>query len=341
MRTWSAIVVVTWYMTAVGCGELEVQGFEGTQTQETAALSDGSLAVHPPNAFTLGGQSAWFHDEGMPYGYFHTYDALKACGSGDAARKVHVFLPRDYESRRTRYPVVYMNDGDTTFWPGGAANKSWQVGETLGDLSRQRLIEDVIVVAIHPIDREREYTHTSWAPGRACCGLDDYSDYVADCVKTFIDTHYHTDARASRTAIVGSSHGGLASFHAATRRPDAFGRAGSLSPSFWAGMDFFFLGGSGSLATSSLVRGGADTLSRASRPTLWIDWGLQREGGFHNDTIEAMATSRGREMVSLLQRSYGYMDGETLHWHEDPVGGHDEDAWAWRFGLMMQAFYAR
>jgi len=34
------------------------------------------------------------------------------------SHKIHVFLPREYENNEERYPVVYINDGDTIFWAG-------------------------------------------------------------------------------------------------------------------------------------------------------------------------------------------------------------------------------
>ena len=260
---------------------------------------------------------------------------------------MHVLLPRDYEARLRRYPVVYMQDGDTAFWPGGAAGKSWRVADRLGELRGR--VEPVIVVAIQPFDREFEYTHEPWAPGRRWGGLTGYADYVADCVKPFLDAHYHTDSLPARTATVGSSHGGLAAFYLATRRPDAFGALAAHSPSFWAGVDALslaWLGGEDGRDLDALrgaplvadVRGLlADRTLRPRR--IWIDWGLRRDGGFHNSAIEKLATRRARSMAAILERDYGYTPGVDLFTHQDPRGGHDEDAWSWRFGLMMEALY--
>lgn len=324
-------------------------------TSILAAVTMTALLYQPAVAqaaspFVKGGQAAWFHDQGHGYGFFHTYDALDV-SADQPAHKVHVFVPRDYESSGLSYPVVYMNDGDTAFWPGGAANKSWQVPSTLTNLANAGLVQDVIVVAVEPIDRELEYTHVDWAGGtRPWGGLDDYADYLADDVKGWVDTHYRTVAGAEHTAIVGSSHGGLAAFYTANTRPDAFGLAGCLSSSFWVGLDNLgFNPFPGDLATSDLLDATSGVLADSSiRPTVWIDWGLRRDGGFHNSVIEAYATNRGLQMVSLLETSYGYVSASSavvhdpaveLYWHEDAIGGHDEDAWAWRFGLMMQALY--
>ena len=88
------------------------------------------------------------------------------------------------------------------------------------------------------------------------------------------------------------------------------------------------------------------------RPRLWMDWGRRRDNGFHNEVIEAKAERWTREMITLLRERYGYdlqdlQPGETprkdaMGWvYEDQLGGHDEDAWSYRFGLLMQAFFPR
>ena len=43
-----------------------------------------------------------------------------------------------------------------------------------------------------------------------------------------------------------------------------------------------------------------------------VDWGLVRTGGTHNSVIEEAATRRGKEMVGLLQSSFGYKEGSDL-----------------------------
>jgi pimeloyl-ACP methyl ester carboxylesterase len=290
----------------------------------------------PTTAINIGGQSAWSHDEGFSYGYLHTYDQLQP--GKDAPRKVHVLLPWGYESSRARYPVVYMNDGDVVFWPGGSAYKSWRVAETLSAL--QHKSREVIVVAVCPHERNREYTHTRWSLQYDFGGVDEYSDHLAYALKPFIDAQYRTIAAREETSIVGSSHGGLAAFYTACRRPESFGKAGVLSPSFWVGVDFGLVKSDQALSGSSLLQATGATLGDAARrPRLWIDWGLVRGGGFHNSVIEDLSTKRSQEMIALLTRDYEYTIGQDLLVHIDPVGGHDEDAWAYRFGLLMQAFY--
>ncbi|MBX3248654.1 MAG: hypothetical protein KF901_15870 [Myxococcales bacterium] len=283
------------------------------------------------NTFSLGGQSAFFHDEGHAAGVFHTYDAFDACGP---ARRVHVFVPRDYAGRDERLAVLYFNDGNTTFWPGGVSPDTWDAAQAQSDLFMAGRAPRAILVALHPLEREREYTHAEWVPGRACCGVTEYAERVARCVAPWVDAHYRT---SGARAIVGSSHGGLAAFFLATRHPEVFGFAGALSPSFWAGVDARADGtrGESVLEESALVAPVRSLLrDRTRRPALWIDWGLVRAGGAHNAIIEAMATDRGREMVSLLE-AHGYGAGE-LAWFEDSGGAHDEASWGRRLPRVLE-----
>jgi pimeloyl-ACP methyl ester carboxylesterase len=253
-----------------------------------------------------------------------------------------VLLPRDYETSGKRYPVVYMNDGQNVFFPEGFAGKSWRVGETLSALQSSGVVDDVIVVALNPLSRNREYTHTDWCSGTESGGVTAYGDYLAQHVKPFIDAQYRTRPDRESTLIVGSSHGGLAAFHVASTHGDVFGKAACLSSSFWAGVDKNRVHDpKADLASSSLLRATRPGLQDcAHRPSLWLDWGLKRDGGAHNSTTEFLATHRGSEMAALLQREFGYGPSE-LHTHVDAVGGHEEEAWAYRFGLLMQRFFPR
>jgi len=295
----------------------------------------------------LNNQRAWIHDEGHRAGYFHTYENFQTRGSAYPERKVQIFLPRNYENGDRRYPVIYMNDGNTAFFKGGIANQSWDVGNTLGDFYRDHPTSRFIVVAIYPVNRNREYTHAAWNE-HEWGGLESYSCCVADWIKPFIDAHYRTLPQRENTMILGSSHGGLAAFYIANRRPDEFGFCGALSPSFWVGIDHGEIFpvvrpvDNASVERSELIVMLHDTLTDMKRrPKLYLDWGLVREGGPHNEYLEERAAARGREMAHLLQAKYGYRLGDDLFVYEDPNGQHSEESWGRRIPRILQCFIGK
>jgi hypothetical protein len=300
----------------------------------------------------IGGQRAWIHDGGFGGGaVFHTFDHLDV-GGGLPPRKVHVRLPAVARRGGQRFRVVIMQDGDTSFWPGGAFRHCWRVEEALGRMGEGA--EAIIVVAVHPHDRNAEYTHVDWSFGRRPWGkAPDYARSLAKHLVPFIDTNYPTIPDAQARAVVGSSHGGLVSFYTATRHSDVFGFAGAMSPSFFSGIEPPPYGpGEAPLRTAPIVSEVWPVLSSSSRPRLWIDWGLVRDGGDHNAVVEHLATKRGREMAQLLADDAGYLwhdvkpaerphPGATLWTLSDERGSHDERSWGARLPLVLEAFLAR
>ena len=145
--------------------------------------------------------------------------------------------------------------------------------------------------------------------------------------------------------IAGASHGGLAAFYIANKRPDMFRFCGALSPSFWVGVDqtenfpYVKLSRGSELKYSELIRLLKDTLvDKNLRPKLYIDWGLLRTGGAHNEYIEKLTTTRGREMVRLLREEFEYTLGKDLIVYEDRIGEHSEISWGRRMSRVLQIF---
>jgi hypothetical protein len=296
--------------------------------------------------FCLGNQEAWFHDQGDWGGYFHTYDNFQVGNYSYQPRKIHIFLPRDYESSRKSYPVIYLNDGDTAFFPGGAYQKTWHLSQILSRLYITNQIRKVIIVAIAPVERDYEYTHAPvW--GKNWGGLEEYSHYLAIEIKSFIEQNYRTLNNPEQTLILGSSHGGLAAFYTAIRYPQHFRCVAALSPSFWVGLDsavdlstVLLSGFFGELEHSLLWSLTAKTLSNPqNRLKIYLDWGLIRDGGFHNSFIEERATTRGKEMRSLLINKFAYQENKDLFIVEDSLGQHGEESWSMRVENVLQIFY--
>src|ERR1700690_3209984 len=65
-------------------------------------------------------------------------------------RLLRVWLPPDYDGwGETRYPVLYLNDGQNLFDPATAfAGVHWQAGESAARLIGERKIPPLIIVGI-------------------------------------------------------------------------------------------------------------------------------------------------------------------------------------------------
>jgi len=332
--------------------------------------------------FFLDGQRGWeHHDPTQSYGYFHTFDGFNVDGR---PRKIHVLLPWEYKNSHTNhsYPVIYMNDGDTVFWSSSMNGSGMRVAQTLSRL--QHNIHPVIIVAVHPLNRNQEYTHQQWELDDVhhdWGGLQNYSRYLAERVKPFFDKNYRTRPEAKNTAIVGASFGGLAAFYIGNSYPDSFGLIGCHSPAFWVGRDYVrdetyvdcvqdttlvaalsstFNRGlccsqnkkTSNDATSDKIgakndgQGGKETTStdeaniRAFRPRVWIDYGrADTSCSLHlSELAVAQATD---ELIALLTSCYDYKLYQDLFFWIDPIGSHNDDAWAYRFQLFVSTFFSK
>jgi len=65
-------------------------------------------------------------------------------------RLLRVWLPPGYDGRgETRYPVLYLNDGQNLFDPATAfAGVHWQVGESAARLIAEQKVPPLIIVGI-------------------------------------------------------------------------------------------------------------------------------------------------------------------------------------------------
>lgn len=155
---------------------------------------------------------------------------------------LYIGLPCDYESSDRSYPVLYMHDGQNVFFKEDAANNmTWEVAKHFKHDSN---LPKVIVVALSSAkgtDRLDEYGPYEFTFDENTHGGkgDIYLSYLVNELKPYIDDTYRTKPNAEHTAIMGASMGGYISLYAATRYPDVFARAASLSGAFFLAKEQF------------------------------------------------------------------------------------------------------
>ena len=223
----------------------------------------------------------------------------------DRCRDVVVYLPPSYRAGGGPYPVVYMHDGQNLFDEATSFAGEWGVDETMEALAQDGLEAIVVGVDNGGAHRLDEYSPFEDAEGRGGDG-DRYLAFLTDTLKPRIDADFRTLPGRERTAIAGSSMGGLVSLWAFLRRPDVFGKAAVMSPSLWFA----------DRAVFPVVEATPFAPGR-----IYLGVGL-------NEGAETVADAR--RLRDLLLKK-GYRRRTDLLYLEQRGAGHSEEAWRRRF----------
>lgn len=163
--------------------------------------------------------------------------------SGIPGRPITILLPRAYDQNpNKRYPVVYFQDGQNVFFPGGPFG-TWDADRIAGYETSQGRMREAILVAIPngndygssrlseylPDGDTLDYSGTNHA-GNATA----FSRFLLDNVLPTLDLNYRTQSDAPNTLTAGSSMGGLFADYLAFSHPNRFAGNGIFSPSYWA-----------------------------------------------------------------------------------------------------------
>jgi predicted alpha/beta superfamily hydrolase len=175
-------------------------------------------------------------------------------------RTYRVYLPPSYDrSPKRRYPVLYLHDGQNVFSSAGTNScfgwGSWELDRTVDALCATGQMEEVIMVAVDNSRwRYQEYRGpTAASPARKAAAkkarpvwepfeedrFENYASFLIKELKPRIDHEFRTFTSAARTAVMGSSMGGICSLALAWENPKIFGAAASLSGAFQVEKRFF------------------------------------------------------------------------------------------------------
>jgi predicted alpha/beta superfamily hydrolase len=239
-------------------------------------------------------------------------------------RDVLVYLPPGYTRfSRTRYPVLYLHDGQNVFDAATSfAGVEWGVDETAQRLIRQKLIEPLIIVAIANTGENRvhEYAPT---PGvievkekrkKRSRGLARvYGQFLIEELKPYIDRKYRTKREAEFTGLGGSSLGGLVTLAIGILFPHAFTRLIVMSPSIW--WDDF--------SVYRLV----DMIKEKPQLRIWLDTGTAEPGWENARALRDRLVETGWKLFDDLQ----YLEIEGAE--------HSEAAWAARVDPALRFLF--
>lgn len=239
-------------------------------------------------------------------------------------RDVLVYLPRGYQrSPRRRYPVLYLHDGQNVFDAATAfGGVEWNADESAQRLTRQWLMEPIIIVAIanQGDDRLHEYAPSKGiidASGkrkkRSRGLLRSYGRFLIEELKPFIDRQYRTRPEAECTGVGGASLGGLASLVLGLWFPRSFNRLAVMSPSVWWD----------DCAIYRMV----DELEEKLPLQIWLDTGTNEPGWERARILRDKLVEKGWRLYDDLQYS------------EVKGADHSERAWGFRFEAVLRFLF--
>ncbi len=235
------------------------------------------------------------------------------------ARDVLVWLPPVYGTEpERRFPVLYLHDGQNLFdgRTSYVTGRTWRAHATADRLTRERLIEPVILVGINNTGVRRMAEYTPSRDARFGGGEGPlYGRLLVDELKPLIDASFRTLPEAAHTGLAGSSLGGLISLALGLDYPQVFGQLGVLSPSvWWNGRE---------------ILGRVGAARPMPRPRIWLDMGMS----------EGLRHLRDTDLLHHRLTTHGWCDERDLRYLRVPGGLHDEDAWARRFPRVLQWLY--
>lgn len=234
---------------------------------------------------------------------------------GLSARRVRVYVPTGREPELVR-PVLYLFDGQNVLGDEGSFAGGWHAHAAVDRLTLGETTIAPYLVAIDHGGTERIDELAPFRVGDKGGNTNALLDWMVATLIPSLHARFPSMREgAAGAAIGGSSMGGLAALYAHFARPEAFGGALCLSPSFWFG------GG-------EILRW-VEKQPHPSISRVYLDCGT-REGG-------------GR-MLALVERMAGLLDkrgyGENqLMWRPDRRGAHAETHWRRRLPKALRFMF--
>lgn len=230
-------------------------------------------------------------------------------------RRIHLYLPEEYDRSEERYPVLYMFDGHNLYYDSDATfGKSLGLKDFLDHWGKK-----LIVVGIECSSQDLQRVH-EYCPYPIHSGIygqvngrgDQTVAWMVKELKPFIDRSYRTWPFRESTAIAGYSMGGMLALYTVLRYNTWFSKAAVISPSIVPAMDAF----------RQEVR---DKLFADTR--IFFSWGTGEYAPDYNQLVASCILEVEREVQKQGVRTYLFCQ---------PGGQHNEASWEHQVPTWMQ-----
>ena len=163
-------------------------------------------------------------------------------------RTLRVWLPESYDGVKS-FPCLYMSDGQNIVNKYTTAFGDWNLSEIVHQI-KEKYNQEIIIVGLDcpkkEIERIKEYSPSSDYIDDVTNIKkeiknygDDTASFIVNVIKPLIDNTFKTKKEKQYTGFLGSSMGGIFSFHICTKFPKIFGFCGAFSPAFHIFRDEF------------------------------------------------------------------------------------------------------
>lgn len=159
-------------------------------------------------------------------------------GYQNETRTIHTYVPPNYyRDTMTRYPVIYMMDGESSFNDLENMGPEWEIDEVINTASDKGK-PTVIAIGINQSDKSRDAEYTPFVnEDNPDAHGDKFAEWVATDLKHWVDSNYRTKVDAQSTTIGGISRSGMMAYYMLMAHPKVFGNALIMSPSMWVDHD--------------------------------------------------------------------------------------------------------
>ena len=243
--------------------------------------------------------------------------------------RVDVYVPDEVTAQT---PVLVMHDGKNLFWPEfSTMGNTWGVIPVVQQLAVRPVVIGVWIKDVPEVPMIRLFELTPenvivsdpsiWtnmlAAANAGTGTpigNEYHRMIVQDIVPVVATQLGLELDRERTALCGSSMGGLTSLYGAALYPDFYGTVLALS-THWAYWD------------RKIIPDLLSMLSHNPRARIWTDRGTQE--------LDAMYEGLHEEAADYL-RSNGWVDGAQLQARVYPGTNHSEPVWRDRLPEILQ-----
>lgn len=244
-----------------------------------------------------------------------------------AARDVLIALPPGYfQNPETRYPVLYMHDGQQILDSPKAAYGGWKMDSIVAEMSARGEIRPPIVVGVYNSSKRSDelmgwsaaHRQDRAAQGALPADVENtakaYDHFLVNEIKPLVDRLFRTLPDRGNTAIGGSSSGAMEALYQIFIHPDVFSGAAALS----GGEEYY----------RDLMR---DYFPGRTDLKIYMDCGDQG--------LDARLLTATLEMDAFL-RQKGYVQGSGYDYWTVVAGEHNEANWASRVPRFLKLLFA-